>query len=112
MHGTDLHALAAAVAQLLVDHVHALGVLGDSALLTGSGAFSALDTGVGLGLPVFSLHNLNAGFIRVKLFVKIRNASAFSLQAYPRLTDGFIITFRKVTVNEGISIFLFSFPYK
>ena len=44
LHRAGLGALAAAHAELLVDHVHALGVLGDGALLADLGALAALGT--------------------------------------------------------------------
>ena len=69
LEGTRRNALAAADTELLVDHVHALGVLGDCAVLTGSCALTALDTGHGFG-SAFTLHDLNAGFIRMEFLIE------------------------------------------
>ena len=61
LHGTGFHALAAADAVLLVDHVHTgLGILGDGIMLTDLGAFTALDAGHGLCTSSLC-NNLNAG---------------------------------------------------
>ena len=64
VHRADLDALAAGDALLLVDHVNALGVLGDGLLRAVAGALAALDAHEGGGLR--PLHtDLNEGLVRV-----------------------------------------------
>src|SRR5699024_11005766 len=70
VHGAGLHALAAAHALLLVDHVHALGVLADSPLGAGSGALAAHDAAHHLGLAVGLGGDADAAEIRVKGLVE------------------------------------------
>ena len=77
--GTCLHALAAAGAELLIYHVYALGVLGDGSRLAGLGALTALYAHHGLHAALL-LHNLDAGFIRIKGFVESLGACAHALQ--------------------------------
>ena len=79
--GADFLALAAANAQLLVDHVHAgLGILGDSAVLTDLHALTALDAGHGLGTGTLS-HDLDAAQVGMKLLVECLGASLNALKA-------------------------------
>ena len=55
LHGADLHALAAADAELLVDHVHTgLGILGDGTGFAHLSALTALNTGHWLCSAVLS----------------------------------------------------------
>ena len=67
--GADLLALAAAGAELLVDHVHALGILGDGIGLADLGTFSALYAGHGLGFAIL-LHDADAGLILMEFLIK------------------------------------------
>ena len=72
--------LATAHTELLIDHVHTgLGILRDSTLFAGSGAFTALHTGHGANFSG-ALNNLNAGLIRMELLMKCHRASADALQ--------------------------------
>jgi len=73
LHGAGLGALAAANAQLLVDHINALGVLGDSTGLADLGALAALDTYHGLRSTVL-LNDSDAGLVLVELFVECLGA--------------------------------------
>ena len=80
LHGACLDALAAADAQLLVDHVDAgLGVLSDGTVLTGSHALAALDAGIGLCASTLC-NNLDAGQIGVKLLVESGGAGDHALE--------------------------------
>ena len=65
MEGAGLHALAAGLAELLVDGVNALGVLGDGVLGAGLGALAALGADDGLHSAV-ALAKLDAGESLVK----------------------------------------------
>ena len=49
LHGADLDALAAGLAEFLVDHIYALGVLGNGVFRAVSGTFAALDAYEGGG---------------------------------------------------------------
>ena len=70
LHGAGLHALAAADAELLVDHVNAgLGILGDGAVLTGAHALAALDAGHRLGAGTLGNH-LDAGQILMEFLIE------------------------------------------
>ena len=81
LHGAGLHALAAGNTQLLIDHVHAgLGVLGDGALLAGTHALAALDTGVGL-CALTLCNDLDAAQIRIEFLIESGGASTDALQA-------------------------------
>ena len=81
-HGTSSHTSAAANAQLLVDHVNTgLGILGDSAVLTGLHALAALDANHGLCSAILTGNDLNAGIIRIKLLVERLGAGLNALQA-------------------------------
>ena len=81
LHGADLHALAAADALLLVDHVHAgLGVLGDGLVLAGAHALAALDANVGLGSIALS-NDLDAGQVGIKFLIESLGAGLDALQA-------------------------------
>jgi len=82
LHGADLNALAAANAQLLIDHVHAgLGILGDGTVLTSLHALAALDADIGLGTAILAGNDLNAGIVRMELLIKGFGASLNALQA-------------------------------
>ena len=81
MHGTGLHALAAAHALLLVDHVHALGVLGDGALGAGAGALAAHDAVVDLGLAVGLGGDADTAQLGVKRLVERLGAGPHTAQA-------------------------------
>ena len=73
-------ALAAADAELLVDHVNALlGVLRDRAVLTGRSTLTALDAGHRADLAV-ALNDLQAGLVLMELFIKCGRAGADALQ--------------------------------
>ena len=70
LEGADLCALAAAGAELLVDHVHAgLGVLGDGAGFANLSTLAALNADIGLGLAVL-LNDLNAGLGHIEFLVE------------------------------------------
>ena len=81
VHGAGLHALAAADTLLLVDHVHALGILGDGALGAGAGALAAHDAAVDLRLAVRLGGDADAAQIGVKLFVKSFRTRSYTGQA-------------------------------
>ena len=81
MHGAGLHTFAAGGALGLVDHVHALGVLGDSALRAGAGALAAHDAVVDLGLAVRLGDNADAAQVRIKGLVKRLGAGTHTAQA-------------------------------
>ena len=72
-------ALAAADAELLVDRVDALGVLGDRAVLAGLRALAALNADHGLGRAV-ALDDLKTCLGRVKFLVERLGASADALE--------------------------------
>ena len=67
--GTSFRIFAAADAKLLVDHINALGVLGDGAMLAGSCTFAALHTGHGF-CRALAVHNLDAGLARIKFLIE------------------------------------------
>ena len=70
LHGTDLDALAAGGAELLVDHVYAgLGVLGDGVVGTGAGTLAALDAGFDLDIALV-VHDTDAALGFIKHLVK------------------------------------------
>ena len=69
MERANILALATANTELLVDHVNALGVLGNGAMLTDSGAFAALHANHWLGLAL-KIHNLDAGLILMEFLVE------------------------------------------
>ena len=70
LHGASLDTLTAADAEFLVDHVHAgLGILGDSAMLAGTHALTALDTSHRLCTGALR-YDLDAGKILMELLVK------------------------------------------
>ena len=70
LHGAGLHALAAANALFLVNHVHTgLGILGNGLVLTGAGALAALDAGIGLGAVSLG-DNADTGVVLVELLIK------------------------------------------
>ena len=69
--GTCLYARSAVLAFLLIDRVHALGVLRDSLLRTCLGTFAALYADRGLrGNPVFCGTDLDTGIILMEFLVK------------------------------------------
>ena len=75
-----LHALAAANAELLIDHVHAgFRILGDRTVLTGRSTLAALDAGHRADLAV-ALNDLQAGLVLMELFIKCGRAGADALQ--------------------------------
>ena len=100
LHGTDLHALAAADALLLVDHVNAgLGILGDGFMLAGLHALAALDAHIGLGTGAFG-NDLQAGIVLMELLVKSFGASANALQTSHAL---YIFLNSELLHNRGFS---------
>ena len=81
LHRTGFHALAAADAVLLVDHVNTgLGILGDGVVLAGLHALAALDADIGLGTVTLG-QDLNAGIVLVELLIKGLRAGTDTLQA-------------------------------
>ena len=79
--GADFLALAAAGAELLIDHVHAgLGVLGDGTVLADLHALAALNADHRLCAGALG-DNLDAGQIGIKLLVERLGASLDTLQA-------------------------------
>lgn len=76
----DLFALAAACAELFVDHVDAGGILCDGAGLADLGTLAALDANHRLGNAVF-IDDLDAGFVETKFLVKRLGARANTAQA-------------------------------
>ena len=81
LHGTSLSALAAADAQLLIDHIHAgLGILGNSTVLTDLHALTAGDTGHRLSAGALC-NNPDAAQIRMEFLIKGGGASTNTLQA-------------------------------
>jgi hypothetical protein len=81
LHGAGLDTLAAGNTLLLVDHVNTgLGILGDSLMLTGLHALTALDANHGLGSSTLG-NDLDAGQIGVKFLVERLRASLDTLQA-------------------------------
>ena len=79
--GTGSLALAAADAELLVDHIDTgLGILSDGTLLAGLGALAALDTGHGANLAG-TLNDLDTGLIRMELLMESLGTGADALQA-------------------------------
>ena len=82
LHGASLNTLTAGNTQLLVDHVHAgLGVLGDSASLTGLHALTTLDADSGLGFAGLVGADLNGAEGHVKFLIECFGASLNTLQA-------------------------------
>ena len=81
LEGADLDALAAAGAQLLVDHVHAgLGILGDGTGLADLHALAALDADHGLRAAVLALDDLDAGLGDIIDLVECLGAGLYTLQ--------------------------------
>ena len=81
LHGAGRYALAAADAELLVDHVHAgLGILGDGAVLTAAGALAALDADHGLCTGALG-HDLDAAQILVEFLIESGGTGTDALQA-------------------------------
>ena len=68
--GTYLGALAALGAELFVNHIHALSILGNGAAFAYLGAFAALRTYLHLGHAGLALQNMDAGFVWIKLFIE------------------------------------------
>jgi hypothetical protein len=82
LHGANLDTLAAADAELLVDHVHTgLGILGDGTVLTDLHALATLDADIGLGPTLLACNDLNAGIVGMELLIKGFRASLNALQA-------------------------------
>jgi hypothetical protein len=80
LHGAYFHTLAAGSAELLVDHVHAgLGILGNSAGLTSSGALAALDAGHGLGTAILG-NNTDTRKIFIKCLMERGRTGADTFQ--------------------------------
>ena len=80
LRGADLHALAAADALLLVDHVHAgLGVLGDGLVLTDLHALATLNADIGLRAGALG-YDSDAGQILIKILVKCLRAGTYAGQ--------------------------------
>ena len=78
--GADLDALAAGNALLLVDHVHAgLGILSNRLMFTDLSALTALDADHGLCAGTLR-NDLDAGQIRMELFIESSGASLDTLQ--------------------------------
>ena len=81
LEGAGLDALAAAGAELLVDHVDTgLGILGDGTGLAGLGAQTALGADLGLG-SALTLHDLDAGLGDIVNLVESLGTSLNALQA-------------------------------
>jgi len=79
--GANFHALAAADAELLVDHINTgLGVLCDSTVFTDLHTFAALNAGHRLGRAVL-FHDTNAGIVLVEFLIKSYRASTYAFQA-------------------------------
>ena len=80
LQGADLDALAAGYALLLVDHVHtSLGILSNSLMLTNLGALATLDADHRLCTGTLG-NDLDAGQIRVELFIESIGAGTDALQ--------------------------------
>ena len=80
LHGAGFHALAAADAQLLVDHEYTgLGILSDCTMLAGTHALAALDAHHGLCTSTLG-HDLDATEILVKLLVESGGTGPDALQ--------------------------------
>ena len=106
--GTGFLALAAADAELLVDHVHArLGVLGDRTMLAGRRALAALHAGhrTDLAAPLRSTI-CTQDFGRMEFLVKRLGAGTHALQAGHALRS---LSSRSV-FSYSISRFLFFKP--
>ena len=89
LHGACFHALAAADAELLIDHVHTgLGILGNCPLLADFHALAALDTDIGLSACALG-NDLDAGQVGIELLIKSLRATLDTLQACHAL-GGFI----------------------
>ena len=80
MEGAGFYALAAANAELLVDDIDALCVLGDSTGFAGSSTLAALDANHGLR-HALTVYDLDAGLILMKLLVESGRAGSDALQA-------------------------------
>ena len=81
LHGAGFHALPAADALLLVDHVNAgLGILSDGLMLAGAHALATLDAGHRLGTAALG-NNLDAGQILIEFLIERLGAGLNALQA-------------------------------
>lgn len=80
LEGTCSYALAAADAELLIDHVNALGVLGDSVLLASLSALAALRASLNHDAAVLLVADADAGLILVKLLVESGGAGDHALE--------------------------------
>ena len=79
--GSGSLALAAADAELLVDHIDAgLRILRDGTLFASLGALAALDAGHGANLTG-TLNDLDTGLIRMELLMEGDGTSTHALQA-------------------------------
>ena len=87
--GADLNTLTAGNTLLLIDHVHTgLGILSNCLMLTNLSALATLDTDHGLGTGTLR-NNLDAGKIRMELFIECLGASLDTLQASHTLSTLF-----------------------
>ena len=80
LHGAGFHALTTADTQLLIDHEHTgLGILGDSTVLAGAHALTALDAGHRLGTGTLGDH-LDAGQVLMEFLVESSGAGTNTFQ--------------------------------
>ena len=77
LEGADFCTLAAANAELLIDHVNALSVLLDSACFTNLCALTALDADHGLGFAVL-FDYLDSGLIGIKYLIVSFGTGAYA----------------------------------
>ena len=68
--GTSCHTFTAADTKLLIDHVHALGILRDGAFGAGAGALAAHDAVHDLGLTVGLGDDLDAAEVGIVLLIE------------------------------------------
>lgn len=80
LEGTCSHALAAADAKLLIDHVNALGILGDGILLAGLSALAALRAGLDHDAAILLISDTDAGLILVELLIEHGGAGDHTLE--------------------------------
>jgi len=84
VHRALADAFTAGNAQGLVDHVDALRILGNGVLRADACAFAALDAGEILELSVAEILEMNAGVIRIVLFIECQSTcplAAFTSRA-------------------------------
>jgi len=102
--GAGFRALAAAGAELLVDHVHAgLGILGNGLVLTGLHALTALDTDIGLCACTLC-NDLNAGIVLMEFLIKCLGTSADTFQTSHAFD---ILLYCQFFHNKGFSFYVF-----